>query len=162
METLSMGFTLDQAIKIAQQAHEGQTDKAGKPYIEHPIFVMNLLQTDEEKMTGVLHDVVEDRHITFDDLEKLGCPASVIVALRLVTHPEDFDGTEEAYMEGIGKIVSSGNQVAINVKYADLTHNSDLTRIPNPTEKDFARVAKYKKSLDILKPLASDYLIKHD
>lgn len=157
-----MSFTLDQAVEIAKRAHEGQTDKAGKPYIEHPIFVMEHLQTEEEKMTGVLHDVVEDSDMTFEDLERLGCPPRVIDALRLVTHPKDFDGTEESYMKGIGKIVISGNQIAINVKFVDLTHNSDLTRIPNPTDKDLARVVKYKKGLDLLRPLVSDYLITQD
>lgn len=157
-----MSFTLDQAIKIAKGAHEGQTDKAGKPYIEHPVFVMEHLQTEEEKMTGVLHDVVEDSDMTFESLEELGCPPRVIDALRLVTHPKDFDGTEEAYMEGISKIVSSGNQIAIHVKFIDLTHNSDITRIPNPIDKDIARVEKYKKALALLRPLVSDYLIKQD
>ena len=157
-----MSFTLDQAIKIAEHAHEAQIDKAGKPYIEHPVFVMEHLQTEEEKMTGVLHDVVEDSDMTFEGLEGLGCPPTAIDALRLVTHPKDFDGTEEAYMEGISKIVSSGNQIAINVKFIDLTHNSDITRIPNPTDKDLARVVKYKKGLDLLRPLVSEYLIKHE
>lgn len=162
METVSINFSLDKAIQIAKQAHAGQVDKAGKPYIEHPLAVMEQLQTDEEKITGALHDVVEDSDMTFEDLEKLGCPPIVIAALKLVTHPKGFQGTEEAYLDSIRALADSGNQTAINVKFADLTHNSDLTRIPNPTEKDFTRVAKYKKSLDILKPLASDYLIKHD
>lgn len=157
-----MKFTLYQAIKIAKQAHKGQKDKAGKPYMKHPVFVMEHLQTEEEKMAGVLHDVVEDSSVTFDDLKKLGCPSRVIDALQLVTHSTDFVGTEKAYLKGIQKIVNSGNKIAINVKFIDLSHNSDIIRIPNPKDKDLARVAKYKKALNLLRPFVSKYLIKKD
>jgi (p)ppGpp synthase/HD superfamily hydrolase len=155
-------FPLTKAIEIAKLAHKGQLDKANKPYIDHPLNVMNQLNGNMAKMTGVLHDVVEDTSITFEDLAKMGCPKDVIEALKLVTHPKDYRKTKEEYFKGIRAIADSGNQLAIDVKYADLTHNSDLSRLSNQTEKDIARIAKYKTSMEILKPLVSDYLIKHD
>jgi GTP diphosphokinase / guanosine-3',5'-bis(diphosphate) 3'-diphosphatase len=151
-------FPLARAIEIAKSAHLGQFDKAGKPYIDHPFNVMNQLRGNLAKMTGVLHDVVEDTNTTFEDLEKMGCPSVVIEALKLVTHPKNYRGTKAEYINGIKAIADSGNQLAIDVKYADLTHNSDTSRLSNPTKKDLARTEKYKKCLDILRPLVSDYL----
>ena len=153
-------FPLSKAIEIAKSAHKGKFDKAVKPYIDHPFNVMNQLRGNLTKMTGVLHDVVEDTSTTFEDLEKMGCPEDVIKALKLVTHPKDYRGTEAEYIGGIKAIVDSGNQLAIDVKYADLTHNSDMSRITSPQEEDSKRLEKYKKSMEILKPLVSDYLKK--
>ncbi len=151
-------FTLKKAIEIAKNAHKEQVDKAGKLYIEHPLYIMNQLRGREEKIAGILHDVVEDSNMTFEDLRKVGCPVKIITALKLVTHPKDYKGTEDEYMNGIRAIANSGNQIAIDLKFVDLTHNSDLSRLPKPTEKDLARVEKYRKSMEILKPLVSSYL----
>jgi hypothetical protein len=85
---------LDRAKAIATSAHEGQVDKAGKPYIDHPMRVMNMGKTVEEKIAGVLHDVVEDSDWTFEMLEKEGIPKDVMDALRCVTklsEDEDYD-----------------------------------------------------------------------
>jgi len=151
-------FSLEQAVTLATNAHSGQVDKAGNPYILHPRHVMETLQGNEAKMTGILHDTLEDSEMTVDDLRKAGCPESVIKALELVTHNPDYQGTEEEYEKKIKMIAESGNQLAIDVKYADLMHNSDITRIKEPKEKDFKRVAKYKKSMAVLQPFISDYL----
>lgn len=151
-------FTLGRAIDIAKKAHIGQVDKAAEPYINHPLAVMEQLEGDEAKTVGVLHDVVEDTDVTFEDLEKMGCPSTIITALRLVTHTKDYKGTEKEYMKKIQKIADSGNQLAIDVKWADLTNNSDISRLPHPKERDFQRLEKYQRSKKILQSFISDYL----
>lgn len=160
-------FSVDTAEKIARRAHAGQLDKAFKPYIEHPLRVMGRLQGDEAQMTGVLHDVVEDtrrkdNEVTFEDLEARGCPTMVIEALKLLTHPPDYQGTEEEkylkYMQYVQAIADSGNQLAIDVKYADLEDNMNRSRIADPTGKDLRRLAKYKLAAQTLEPRVSEYL----
>jgi GTP diphosphokinase / guanosine-3',5'-bis(diphosphate) 3'-diphosphatase len=153
-------FTLNDAIKLAEEKHKGQVDKGGEPYISHPLSVMGMLKDEPSKMAGVLHDIVEDTTVTFDDLKGLGCPEEVLSAVRLVTHAEDFDGSDESYMRDIQNIADSGNQIAVDVKWADLTNNQDLSRIPSPTPKDHARLIRYSKAKTVLKPLVSDYLTR--
>jgi hypothetical protein len=158
-ELIKISFTLDDAIKLATNAHLGQLDKGDRPYIEHPLFVMNMLRGDKDKMTGVLHDVVEDSPITFDILRNIGCPEPVIEALQLLTHDEQFDGSDVAYMRYVKTIADSGNQTAIDVKWADLTNNQDLTRIPKPTSKDRARLQRYSEAKELLKDKVSEYIL---
>lgn len=117
---------------------------------------MNQLQGEESQMTGVLHDIVEDTEMTLAELTKMGCPESVTSALKLVSHPPLFN--EEQYLEMVKEISDSKNQIAIDVKWADLTHNSDLSRLENPSESDIKRQQKYLKAKAILKPLISGYL----
>jgi (p)ppGpp synthase/HD superfamily hydrolase len=111
--------------------------KAGKPYIEHPMRVMNMGKTIEEKIAGVLHDVVEDSDWTFEMLEKEAIPKDVMDALRCVTklsENEDYDH----FIERV-KI----NPLAVKVKLNDLKDNMDITRLGEVTEKDLARLNKY-------------------
>ena len=128
---------LDRAKAIATSAHEGQVDKAGKPYIEHPMRVMNMGKTIEEKIAGVLHDVVEDSDWTFEMLEKEGIPKDVMDALRCVTKLSE----EEDYDHFIERVKT--NPLAVKVKLNDLKDNMDITRLGEVTEKDLARLNKY-------------------
>lgn len=128
---------LDRAIAIATSAHEGQVDKAGKPYIEHPMRVMNMGKTVEEKIAGVLHDVVEDSDWTFEMLEKEGIPKDVMDALRCVTKLSE----DEDYDHFIERVKT--NPLAVKVKLNDLKDNMDITRLGEVTEKDLARLNKY-------------------
>lgn len=128
---------LDRAKAIATSAHEGQVDKAGKPYIEHPMRVMNMGKTVEEKIAGVLHDVVEDSEWTFDMLEKEGIPKDVMDALRCVTKLSE----DEDYDHFIERVKT--NPLAVKVKLNDLKDNMDITRLGEVTEKDLARLNKY-------------------
>lgn len=80
-----MGEMLDKAIILAIKAHKGQVDKAGDDYILHPIRVMAKLETEEERIIGVLHDVVEDTDITFEQLKEEGFSPEVISALKCLT-----------------------------------------------------------------------------
>mgnify|MGYP003328674011 CR=1 FL=1 len=118
------------ALDIAKKAHEKQKDKAGVDYIYHPITVALLCEKPEEKIVALLHDVVEDTDISFDFLEAKGFSKEVIDALKLVTHikNEKVLDIHEEYRNYIKKLKASKNEIAINVKIADLTNNSDLTR----------------------------------
>ncbi len=131
------------AQRIATKAHEGQVDKAGAPYINHPAHVAASVEGDNAKAVAWLHDVVEDTPITFADLADQGMSPTVIDALRLLTHDE-----ATPYFDYIRAI--KNNSIARAVKLADLRHNSDLSRIPNPSEKDFARMKKYREAIAIL------------
>ena len=134
---------LDRAIELAKQHHEGQTDKAGKPYIEHPLRVMNQVESEEEKIVAVLHDIVEDTDISLDDLRNEGFSKEVVNAVECLTKQdgENYD----SYIERI-----SFNKLAIKIKLADLEDNRDLTRLPEVTDKDLKRVEKYDKALEKL------------
>ena len=128
---------LDRAKEIARAAHEGQVDKAGKPYIEHPLRVMKMGKSMEEKIAGILHDVVEDSEWTFEMLEKEGIPKDVMDALRCVTKLSE----DEDYDHFIARVKT--NPLAVKVKLNDLKDNMDITRLDQVTEKDLARLNKY-------------------
>ena len=130
------------AMIIAYNAHHGQVDKSGVPYIFHPIHVAEQMETEEECIVALLHDAVEDTNITFEVLEK-EFSATVIEALKLLTHDESID-----YFDYVRKL--KNNPIAKKVKLADLYHNSDITRMENPTEKDWKRKEKYHKAILIL------------
>ncbi len=130
------------AMNIAYSAHMGQFDKAGVPYIFHPIHLAEQMDTEEECIVALLHDVVEDTNVTFEDLEK-DFPKSIIDAIKLLTHDKSVD-----YMEYVKNLKS--NPIAKKVKLADLRHNSDTARLLKITEKDIKRVEKYKKAIQLL------------
>ncbi|MBU4438002.1 MAG: GTP pyrophosphokinase [Acetobacterium sp.] len=132
---------LNKAIEIAAIAHRGQIDKAGAPYILHPLRVMLTRDNELERICAVLHDVVEDSTITFEDLRKEGFSEIVLAVLDCLTKR---DG--ENYEAFIGRILK--NKTACRVKLADIEDNMDLSRIENPTEKDRERIEKYKNAVD--------------
>jgi (p)ppGpp synthase/HD superfamily hydrolase len=134
---------IEKAISIAVEAHRGQKDKNGKPYILHPISVMGKVETDTEKIVAVLHDVVEDTDWTFDDLKNEGFPAEILVALDCVTKREG-----ELYEEFVKR--SGSNPIARRVKMADLEDNMDVRRMLVATEKDFERLKKYRRAWTLL------------
>ena len=136
---------LDRAKEIAKVAHEGQVDKAGKPYIEHPMRVMKMGKSREEKIAGVLHDVVEDSEWTFEMLEKEGIPKDVMDALRCVTKLSE----DEDYDHFIARVKT--NPLAVRVKLNDLKDNMDITRLEKVTEKDLTRLNKYIRAYRQLK-----------
>lgn len=113
-----MKHPIDIALQIATKAHEGQKDRDGYPVILHPITVGMMGDTDEEKVAGFLHDVVEDTDYTFDDLQQAGIPAAIVNALRLLTHDKGTD-----YYDYVQNIIDSENPIALQVKYNDLRHN---------------------------------------
>ena len=131
---------LNKAIMIATRAHAGQVDKGGAPYILHPLRVMLTRGNELERICAVLHDTIEDSDITFDILRKEGFSEEVIAVLDCLTKREG-----EKYEEFIERILI--NKTACHVKLADLCDNMDLSRIENPTEKDEARISKYKEAM---------------
>jgi (p)ppGpp synthase/HD superfamily hydrolase len=139
---------LERAIEIAVSAHKGQTDKGGSPYILHPLRVMMALDSETEKIVGVLHDVVEDSDWTFEDLENEDFGPEVIEALKSVTKNDDEHGTDESYFRFVER--ARQNPIGRRVKIADLQDNVDVSRLPEVDEKTKQRVEKYKKSLEVL------------
>jgi len=113
---------LDQAISIAVEAHRGQKTADGEPYILHPLHVMNQMDTEEEKIVAILHDVIEDTEITFDYLYHI-FEFPIARALKALTHPHGEPYLAE-YIERVAK-----DWLALNVKLADLKHNMDVSRL---------------------------------
>jgi GTP diphosphokinase / guanosine-3',5'-bis(diphosphate) 3'-diphosphatase len=135
--------TLERAIEIAARAHAGQTDKAGQPYILHPLRVMLAVNSLPEKMAAVMHDVVEDTNVTLADLQSEGFAPEVLAAINALTKT-----TGETRIAAAQRAVV--NPIARVVKLADVADNMDLSRISKPTEKDYARIKEYEQVRSII------------
>lgn len=131
---------LSKAIILALKVHDGQVDKSGMPYVGHVMRVMAAGRTDDEKIVGVLHDVVEDTHWTFGALLAEGFPSYIVDALRCVTKLSD----DEPYEEFIERVKT--NPIAVAVKINDLTDNMDVRRYKELTDWDVKRLRKYLKA----------------
>ena len=134
----------EKAWKLAEKAHEGQVDKGGNPYIEHPLAVADRVVKPEAKVVALLHDVLEDTRVTGEELRKL-FPETVVRAVELLTKKKGKGFSLEAYLAAIRE-----NELACCVKIADLEHNMDLSRIPHPKERDYRRVEQYQKAKEYL------------
>lgn len=135
---------LEKAIALACEAHKGQVDKAGEPYILHPLRLMLQFSTNEERIVAVLHDVLEDSELTCWDLRTQGIPLECMDAVCVLTK-----GKGEDYSEYIERVFR--NPLATRIKLSDLEHNSDLSRLPEVTEKDRQRHTKYQRAIEFLK-----------
>ena len=135
--------TLERAIVIAAEAHAGQVDKAGAPYVLHPLRMMLRLSTSDEMIAAVLHDVVEDCGLSLEMLRADGFSEQVLEAIDSVTRR-----AEESYEEFVLRAAS--NSIGRRVKLADLRDNSDLSRIKHPTARDYARVEKYRRAIETI------------
>lgn len=135
---------LEQAIQLATKLHDGQVDKAGERYIEHPLRVMNSVDGETEKIVAVLHDTVEDTSVTMAELEDLfgSLVASAVEALTRLAG--------EDYFDFINRVKQ--NPIAAKVKVADIKDNMNLTRLNTISDQDLKRNEKYKKALSILQP----------
>jgi (p)ppGpp synthase/HD superfamily hydrolase len=143
--------TLEHAIAIAVKAHKGQRDKGGAPYILHPLRMMLPLETEAERITAVLHDVVEDcEGWSFKKLHDEGFSEEIIMALKSVTKRNG-----ETYEEFIRR--SATNPIGVRVKLADLNDNCDLSRIASPTKRDHKRISKYRQAIALIETLLSQY-----
>ena len=151
-------MNLEKAIKIAVEAHTGQLDKGGNPYILHPLRVMLSLDSEEERIVGVLHDVVEDcEGWSWERLREEGGSEAIIEALQSVsktpTEELEFQSLPEDkkldhYLEFIER--AKANKIGKYVKAADIRDNLDISRIDDITERDINRLNRYKKALGIL------------
>lgn len=135
---------LEKALAIAAKAHAGQVDKAGSAYIFHPIRVSYRCFTDEEKIVALLHDTIEDTDVTADYLLSEGFPRNIVDAILSVTRNED-----ESYEDFIRRCRL--NPIGLQVKLYDLEDNMDISRLPQVTEKDLARLNKYIEAYRYLK-----------
>lgn len=150
--------TRERAIKIATEAHKGQYDKAGNDYIGHPLRVMDMGRTEEEKIVGVLHDVVEDTEWTFAQLAAEGFSQEVIDALQCVTKLSENENYDD-FIERVKK-----NHLATAVKINDLSDNMDIRRLPYLSDKDVKRLKKYLKAYKKLigEPVYSIYAARQE
>ncbi|MBR3326800.1 MAG: GTP pyrophosphokinase [Atopobiaceae bacterium] len=131
------------AMRICYDAHTGQIDKTGLPYVFHPYHLAEQMQTEECVCAALLHDVIEDTNVTLEDLRAAGISDPVLEALSLLTHDPQVP-----YFEYVRAL--SSNPIARAVKIADLRHNSDLTRLDAISPKDEQRAKKYAKALELL------------
>lgn len=150
--------TLQRAIEIATEAHKGQYDKSGKDYIGHPLRVMEMGKTDEEKIVGVLHDVIEDTDWTFEALAEEGFSKEIINALRCVTKISENENYDD-FIERVKK-----NPLAVAVKINDLSDNMDIRRLPYLSDKDVKRLKKYLRAYKKLigEPVYSIYAARQE
>lgn len=131
--------TIEDAIIFATEAHRGQVDRAGNPYILHPLRLMCSQQSDTERIIAVLHDVVEDTNYTLDDLRKMGYEQEIVEAVDCLTRRDDE--TYEAFIQRI-----KPNHLARRVKLADLMDNMDIRRAGLLQEKDLERLQRYQNA----------------
>ena len=135
--------TLEDAIILAAGAHRGQADKAGEPYILHPLRVMLQLVDEEGRIAAALHDVLEDTATTADNLRDWGYGEKVVEALEALTRR---DG--ETYADSIER--AARNPLARRVKLADLADNMNVHRLPAVGDADRDRLARYQAAWDRL------------
>jgi hypothetical protein len=140
-----LSAVLGRAIKMAAIAHAYQKDKAGRPYMEHLIHVMSGMDTDEERIVAILHDLVEDHpENTFSSLRHQGIPDRCVEAIEAITKRRG-----ERYDDYLARV--KANPLARRVKIEDLRHNADLRRIPGLlTQCDRQRTEKYVHALEFL------------
>ncbi len=141
------------ALEISSELFKHDTDKGGLPYILHLLYVYRHVYTKEEKVIALLHDVIEDKNVSKNDLLEIGFSSKIVDDIDMLTRKNNTD-----YISYIDKIVKEASKEALEVKLADLKNNIDLTRILNPTVKDYERVEKrympsYEKILNRLKEI---------
>ncbi len=131
------------ALRLAYEAHKGQYDKSGVPYVFHPLHLAEQMDDEDSIVAALLHDVAEDTDYSLDDLRRMGFPARALAAVALLTHDP-----AEPYLDYVARVKE--NAVARRVKLADLRHNSDLSRIDRVTQRDLDRVEKYAAAIRLL------------
>lgn len=134
---------IDKALQIACQAHAGQVDKAGQPYILHPIRLALNFKHETLQIIALLHDVVEDSDVSLQHLSEIGFDEEIIKAIDALTKRDD-----EKYEDFIDRV--SKNSLATQVKLSDLKDNMDVTRLKHLNEKDFERLQRYQKAYAFL------------
>ena len=133
-----MKADLEKAIELAVKAHKGQLDKAGMPYVLHPLRMMLKMECETEMIAAVLHDVVEDSEVTLSDLTDMGFSEEITRAVDCLTKTKD-----EGYEEFIER--TQANPVSRKVKIADIEDNMDIRRLGSLTERDVERLKKYQE-----------------
>lgn len=137
--------TLEQAIAIAAEAHRNQTDRAGQPYILHPLRLMMQATNPTHQIVAVLHDVIEDSQTTAEDLRQAGFNETIVAAVEALTHDK---GGDEDYFDYVRR--AAANPIARQIKRLDLLDNLNVNRLNQITEKDIARLSRYHQALAII------------
>jgi len=130
---------IEKSLEIALKAYTGQTDKAGKTYILHPLRLMAKMDTEDEMAVALLHDVIEDSDYTAEDLLENGIPAYVVNAVQYLTK-----NTGENYNAFIERVLQ--NKLAAKIKKVDIEDNINILRLNSVTQKDLERISKYHKA----------------
>ena len=134
---------INEILKFIYKAHHGQYDKSGVPYVFHPFYVAEQMETEKEVITALLHDVLEDTDNSIEDIMRLGIEDEIIEAIKLLTHDKKIP-----YLEYVDNL--KHNPLARKVKLGDLYHNSDVNRLEVDDEYTRKRREKYKKAIEIL------------
>lgn len=145
-----LDFLYQTALSIAAKEFESIKDKAGEPYIIHLLTVCGYVSYTETKIVALLHDLLEDTDNWTESQLQSVFGHEITDAIVILTRKEN-----ETYSEFIDRIIKSNNKMAIEVKIADLTHNSDISRIKRPSKKDLERVEKYRKAKEKLLKLVN-------
>lgn len=156
--TKTLAGTLERAIAIAVEVHAGATDKAGAPYILHPLRVMQSLSDQAARIVAVLHDVVEDGgpDWTIERLRMEGFSDAILQGIAAVTkNPDEEDAQDDTEAQKLAKYLRFVRRAATDplgwqVKLADLNDNLDLTRLRKITERDTQRINKYLAAREVL------------
>ncbi len=165
-EIASMSDLYLKAKLIVTELFKDKIDKAGKPYLGHLLRVSGRLNEEIEKVSGLLHDVIEDTEVTENDLIEVGFPVEIIEIVKLVTH-DKIDKTNmtkeeklELYNKDIDKVINSRNIHAIRLKEADMSDNYDLDRIKQlPLDRQEWFHQKYGKQLIKLRKVKGEEII---
>lgn len=141
---------LEKAIILVNDLFENSTDKQGKPYIEHLYYVSNNLESYEEKIVGMLHDIIEDTYVDEKLLLVFGFPKNIVESVLLLTKNKNI-----SYDEYIENIIKSNNLIALKVKKTDMMHNMNKDRLNSLEEKTRKKLEKkytnnYKKIVTAL------------
>lgn len=141
------------ALELSTILFKGSVDKGGYPYVLHLLYVYSNVDTKEEKVIALLHDVMEDKKVTKEELLDIGFPLKIVNDVAVLTRVKPME-----YTDYIDNIIKNGSKEALNVKLADLENNIDLTRIKNPSVKDYERVERryipsHEKILNRLKEM---------
>lgn len=137
---------------LATSYHYGQKDRGGADYVNHPIWVSNHCKGRTAKIVAMLHDIIEDTPCTYDILRNFGFSKRVIKALTVITHIKSMP--YDKYID-----ICMTDKIAREVKFWDMVHNCDLSRIPNPTQKDIDNRYKYIKFAIKLERTKYQYLV---
>lgn len=137
------------AMRIAYDAHHGQVDKSGMPYIFHPLHLAEGMSDEAGTVTALLHDVIEDTAVTLEDLAAQGFGDDVLTALTLLNH-----NPADEYMDYISRLATC--PLARRVKLADLYHNSDVSRMDHIDGPAEARFRKYQKAINLLEAVSAN------
>ena len=125
------------ALEISTELFKNDVDKGGLPYSLHLLYVYRHVDTIDEKVVALLHDTMEDKKVTEKDLLDIGFPKKIVDDIKILTRVKPTE-----YNDYIDNIVKNGSREVLHVKLADLKNNMDMSRIKNPTVKDYERLEK--------------------